>query len=554
MIAYAPEQTKTHNDIEFERYQWESISLYDFVCEFWEVIEPGKKFVSGRHIEAICEHLEAVLDGKITRLIVNMPPRHAKSSIISVLFRAWAWMKNPSIRFLCASYALSLATRDNVKVRRLILSQKFQQHYGHLFTLTKDQNAKIKFENDHRGASQAVSVGSSTTGEGFDVGIIDDPHSIDETRSDLTREGTLEWFKDTWCTRPNDPKTSAMIVVGQRVHEQDLSGYILSGETGEHWVHLNLATEFEPLDRCVTHLPNDTRFWQDWRELEGELLWEDRFPQEVVERAKRRHGPFAYAALYQQRPTPATGGIFDQRNERAFEESHDTYFLHTPKGVKSVKKADCSVFMTVDPAISEKQTADYTVIGTWAQTPIRDLLLLNVRRGHWGHAEQQDEIEEEFRESGAEYVAVEVKAYQAALFQDLLIKGIMSKPFDPKTDKVLRSNGSSIWHRNGKMYFRLVAAWLEDLQKELYKFPKAAKDDQVDMMSMAGIAVRSRGPLSEDPDDEDDIPDPIEGPLDKQETLSFTQHWYDPESVVPVIPPRKDVDPFSWVEQHGGWE
>jgi len=553
MIAYAPEQQpKTHNDIEFERYQWESISLYDFVCEFWSVIEPGKTFVPGKHIEAICEHLEAVLDGRITRLIVNMPPRHAKSSIIGVMFRAWAWVKKSSIRFLCASYALSLATRDNVKVRRLLLSPKFQQHYGHLFTLTRDQNAKIKFENNQRGSSQAVSFGASTTGEGFDIGIIDDPHSIDETRSDVTREGTLEWFKDTWCTRPNDPKTSAMIVVGQRVHEQDLSGYILSGETGEHWVHLNLATEFEPLDRCVTHLPDGTTFWEDWRELEGDLLWPDRFPREVVERAKRRHGPFAYAALFQQRPTPAIGGIFDQRNERTFEENHDTYFLHTPVGIKPVKKAACEVFMTVDPAISEKQTADFMVIGTWAKTPIRDLLLLNIRRGHWGHADQQDEIEEEFRESGSEYVAVETVAYQAALFQDLLAKGIMCKPFTPKSDKVLRSNGSAIWHRNGKMYFRALAKWLEDLRKELYKFPKAAKDDQVDMVSLAGIAVRSRGPLSEDTDEEE-IPEPIEGAA--SEKVSFTQNWHDPDALAPVvISQRKEVDAFAWIERHGGWE
>src|SRR5262249_34540214 len=156
-------------------------------------------------------------------------PRHAKSSIIAVLFYLWGAIKKPHLRWLCASYALSLATRDNVKCRRVILSPQFQERYGYRFKLTRDQNAKIKFENNKFGCRQAVSVGSSVTGEGFDIGVIDDPHSIDEKRSDVTRESALEWFRDTWCTRLNDPLTSAMIVVGQRVHAEDLCGYILSG-------------------------------------------------------------------------------------------------------------------------------------------------------------------------------------------------------------------------------------------------------------------------------------------------------------------------------------
>lgn len=563
MIAYAVEQpTRTHNDIEFERYKWETISLYDFVCEFWEVIEHKRAFVPGQHIEAICEHLEAVIDGKITRLIVNMPPRHAKSSIISVLFRAWAWIKNPSTRFLCASYALSLATRDNVKVRRLILSSKFQAHYGHLFTLTKDQNAKIKFENDKRGASQAVSVGSSATGEGFDIGIIDDPHSIDETRSDVTREGTLEWFKDVWCTRLNDPKTSAMIVVGQRVHGQDLSGYILSGETGEHWVWLNLATEFEPSDRCVTHLPDGRKFWEDWRELEGELLWPDRFPAEVVERAKRRHGPIAYAALYQQRPVPAGGNIFNIGNERLFTIDHEAglYLLETPRGIKPVPISECWTCTTSDVAAKEKEQNDWTVFATWAITPMLDILLLDVKRGHWSIPEQKDQgykVYQEFNGPNYQCLYFEDVGYQSAIGQELIIKGVPCLPFSPggQGDKVLRASAASIWQQLGKLYFLSHVHWLADWRTELYGFPKEAHDDQVDNASMICLIVRKPAPLSDGRRDEEDVPAAAEetgGLIPLTVPLKATPEEQ-AEALQLVEATKKPIDPFVWAEQlYGG--
>ncbi len=158
-----------------------------FAKEAWHIIEPGKAYVGNWHLEAIAEHLQAVLEGDIKRLLVNMPPRHGKSSYISTLIHPWSWLHNPSLRWLCASYALNLATRDNLKCRRIIKSPWFQDRYGSIFTLTKDQDAKMKFENDKSGYRQAVSVGSAgTTGEGGDILLIDDPHPIEQKRSDLT--------------------------------------------------------------------------------------------------------------------------------------------------------------------------------------------------------------------------------------------------------------------------------------------------------------------------------------------------------------------------------
>ena len=140
-----------------------------FVEDAWPVIEPGRPFVPGWHLSAICEHLTAVSEGQIKRLLVNMPPRHGKSSLITVLWSVWLLLNNPAIRLLCSSYALNLATRDNVKARRIIQSAWFQQRYGGVFSLVKDQNAKFKFETDRLGYRMVTSVGSGTTGEGGDV-------------------------------------------------------------------------------------------------------------------------------------------------------------------------------------------------------------------------------------------------------------------------------------------------------------------------------------------------------------------------------------------------
>ncbi|HEY7414673.1 MAG TPA: hypothetical protein VH593_05740, partial [Ktedonobacteraceae bacterium] len=226
-----------------------------FVKLAWPIIEPGTPFVPGWHLDAIAEHLQAVSEGHIKRLLINMPPRHGKSSLISVLWPMWSWISDPSIRWLCGSYAMNLATRDNLKCRRVIKSNWFQERYGHRFVLTKDQDAKTKFENDHMGYRMAVSVGSSATGEGGDVLLLDDPHNIDEKESDARREAALDWFNNTWSTRLNNQQTGAMVVVGQRIHERDVSGHILETNDGE-WIHLNLPAEYESASPCKTFLPS----------------------------------------------------------------------------------------------------------------------------------------------------------------------------------------------------------------------------------------------------------------------------------------------------------
>lgn len=471
-------------------------SLYDFAREAWDVLEPGTPFVEGEHLQAICLHLEAVTEGRIKRLLINMPPRHAKSTIISVIWPVWTWLKKPSHRFLCASYALALAIRDNAAARRLIESHWFQSRYGAIFSLAKDQNEKKKFQTSKGGYRQAVSVGSGATGEGADTLLIDDLHGIQEKTSTTKRQGALDWFRNTWYSRLNNKRTGAMVVVGQRIHFEDVSGYILKGETGDKWVHLNLPAEFDPDNRCVTNA--EGFHWEDWRELKGDLLWPQHFPQEVIDKAKKTHGAIDYAAIYGQQPVPASGGKFKREWLRFFTETADAYVLERPGGPKTVYKGYCEQFITVDPAISLKQIADYTVFGIWAVTPERDLLLTDLIRTRMENPDQIKQMKV-LRLQYRTHFKVESVAYQSALIQQALLEGIPCTPYYPGSlDKVSRSATAAIWMENGKTFLSKHAIWLQDVIDELLTFPMGEHDDIVDNFTMSADEVSLSGGMDEE--------------------------------------------------------
>jgi phage terminase large subunit-like protein len=480
--------TLSRLDIEAERYK-RSFAL--FAKAAWHIIEPGKPYISGWHLDAIAEHLQAVIEGDIKRLLVNMPPRHGKSSYISTLIHPWSWLQNPSLRWLCASYALNLATRDNLKCRRIIKSQWWQERYGKLFTLTKDQDAKMKFENNFSGYRQAVSVGAAgTTGEGGDILVIDDPHPIEQKRSDIKRETVLDWFLNTWMSRLNDEATGAMIVVGQRVHSQDVSGLIIEGGAGGEWVHLNLPAEYEAGSPCRTYWPSG-KTWSDPRTEECELLWEEKFPRPVIEQKKRIHGPLGFASIYQQRPVPAGGNIYKEKDRRWFtvDQLTQSYLLETPRGRVTFPINKCWNLGVIDLATSTKTSADYFCFETWSVTPYKDGLLLHCVHDHLEFNDQQSTIMTEFQRFHHSVIAIEKAGYQLAMIQDCVRKGLPVKPFEPQADKVVRSTTGSIFYSNGKAYHLKDLINIAEVEKELFTFPKAPNDDIADCHAMMALVV-----------------------------------------------------------------
>jgi predicted phage terminase large subunit-like protein len=274
--------------------------LHEFVLQAWHVLEPDTVFVDGTHVVAICEHLQAVTEGQIPNLIINVPPGHAKSLLAAVFWPAWVWISHPESRWLFSSYREPLATRDSVKCRRLIESTWYQERWGDRFQLAGDQNQKNRFENSATGYRVVVPM-SSGTGERGDYVVVDDPHSVDQAESDAERQSAIEWWNGAMATRLNDFSRGHKVVIQQRLHEADLTGNLL--ERGGYEL-LCLPAEFEPDRRCSTSIG-----WTDSRTGAGELLWPDKVTQAHLESMKVTLGSYRYAGQYQQRPAPAEGGM-----------------------------------------------------------------------------------------------------------------------------------------------------------------------------------------------------------------------------------------------------
>jgi len=277
-------------------------SLSEFIKQAWHVIEPSQPYVHGWHIDAICEHLEAVTNGDINRLLINIPPGTMKSLAVGVFYPAWEWGPKglAHARYIGASHNIGFSVRDNLRMRRLVASEWFQERWP--TPLTKDQNAKLNFQNDKTGFRQAMAF-SGMTGARGDRIIVDDPHTVEGAISDKERENTVRVFEETLPTRLNNPDSSAIIIVMQRLHERDVSGVALEKELG--YEHLCLPMEFDPARRCKTSIG-----FSDPRKEDRELLFPARFSREVVERDKKAMGSMAVAGQFDQLPTPRGGGMF----------------------------------------------------------------------------------------------------------------------------------------------------------------------------------------------------------------------------------------------------
>lgn len=296
----------TSNEIDDIEREFCKRSLAQFVRRAWHVLEPGQPYIHGWHVEAICDHLEGITHGYFNRLLINIPPGTMKSTLSSVFWPAWEWgpLRRQATRFIGASHEEGLATRDNLKMRRLVTSEWFQRLWP--TELTTDQNAKTYFENSKTGFRQSCAV-KSMTGRRGDRVVWDDPHSVEASLSPAHRETSLRVFTETLPTRLNNPDRSAIVVVMQRLHENDVSGYILENDLG--YEHLCLPMEYEPERKCKTVIG-----FEDPRTEEGELLFPERFSREVVDRDKKVMGVYATAGQMQQRPAPRTGGFFVWEN------------------------------------------------------------------------------------------------------------------------------------------------------------------------------------------------------------------------------------------------
>ena len=476
-----------------------SASLYEFVRQAWHVVEPGVPFIPSWHIEAICEHLEAVSAGEIHRLLVNIPPRHSKSTIVSVMWPMWEWLTDPAQKFLCASYSGNLSIRDNLKARRLVQSPWYQERWGHMFRLAGDQNAKQRFENDQTGYRIATSVGGTATGEGGSRLILDDPHGAQDAQSEAMRESALEWFDQVWSTRLNNPKTDAMVTVMQRLHEKDISGHILEDIGG--WEHICIPAEWDGASRKTVLGPYDPR------KKIGELICPERFGEKEITTLKQLLGEYGTAGQLQQDPTPSGGGILKT----------DCFQLWpADKGLPQFEY----ILQSYDCAFTEKTSGDPTACSVWAiftHNNERNAMLIDAWDEHLSYPDLRNRA---IKDWGTEYggttvkdgirrarkpdrILVEAKASGQSLLQDLRLAKVPAVGYNPgMADKVSRAHQAAptlelglLWvPESGKNRGHAVS-WAQPFMKQLSKFPVADHDDYVDTFTQAIIYLKNDGLL-----------------------------------------------------------
>lgn len=271
-------------------------SFYKFFKHFWADLEPAAPYIEARHTEVVCDHFQAVYEGVIPKLSVEIGPGYGKS-LIAVAFVAWAWgpRGDPGYRFGFSTYADDLTTRDSAKCRDLILCERYQQLYGHVFQLTKVKEDYLK--NNRGGYRVALSTKGKATGYRFNLWVGDDLLNMLGAYSEAERR-TMRVHLKAIATRGQIGKPYYRIVIGQRLHEEDAGG--LAREQG--FTVLCLPTEYDPSRRCVTPI------FQEWRVDRGELLFEPGFGPEKVQAAKDDLGPVDYSAQHQQMPVPEGGG------------------------------------------------------------------------------------------------------------------------------------------------------------------------------------------------------------------------------------------------------
>ncbi len=486
-----------------------SASLYEFVKQSWHVVEPGIQFMESWHIEEICEHLEAVSAGEIHRLLINIPPRHSKSTIVSVMWPAWEWITDPAQKYLCASYSSTLSTRDNLKTRRLLQSSWYQERWGHMFKFTGDQNAKQRFENDKTGYRIATSVGGSVTGDGGSRLVCDDPHGAQAAQSEAMRESDLEWFDMVWSTRLNNPKTDAMIVVMQRLHEQDISGHILNDIKG--WEHICIPAEWDGKHR-KTILGS-----YDPRKIKGELICPERFGEKEITMLKQLLGSYGSAGQLQQDPTPSGGGILKTK-----------YFglWSADDGLPPFEY----ILQSYDCAFTEKTTGDPTACTVWAMfthNGERNAMLIDAWDEHLSYPDLRAKAIKDWtteyggmskesphsRARRPDRILVEAKASGQSLLQDLRLAKVPAVGYNPgKADKISRAHQAAptlelglLWIPESKKNRGQPVSWAAAFLKQLAKFPVAEHDDYVDTFTQAVIYLKDDGwfelPVAKDIDE-----------------------------------------------------
>jgi predicted phage terminase large subunit-like protein len=449
----------------FDRRLYQALLRNDFrafLDKVFRILAPGQT-VPGWYIEALAWQLERVRRGEIKRLIINMPPRSLKSITASVAFPAYVLGLDPSKRIICVSYSGDLARKHSNDFRALIDSDSYRS----LFPSTRVgpfKNSETEIELTARGFRLATSVGGTLTGRGGDLIIIDDPLKPDDAMSEVKRSGANQWFTNTLLSRLDDKRIGAIVVVMQRVHIDDLTGFLLS--QSDEWEVLSFP--------AIAHVDETIRTWDGraYRRALGEVLAPEREPLEILNALKSQIGSDAFSAQYQQQPAPPGGAMVKR---------------HWIKRYKELPAASERLFtlQSWDTANKGGPENDFSVCTTWTVARDKKWYLVDVWRGRVDYPGLKERVYNLAKSWKPSRILVEDTGAGTSLVQEMkgLISGVI--PVTPKSDKVSRMAVASAKFEAGQALLPERAPWLVDLEAELFVFPAARHDDQCDSISQA---------------------------------------------------------------------
>lgn len=422
-----------------------------FLERCFYALNQNQNYLANWHIDTLCHYLKAVEDGHIRRLIINIPPRYMKSLTVSVSWPAWLLGHSPHKRVIVTSYAEKLSLKHSLDCRMLIQQPWYQRCFPELIFST-GQVEKHKFVTTEQGLRLASSVGGTLTGEGGDILIADDPLNPLHAQSQTLREKTNQWFEHTFTSRLNDKKRGAIIVVMQRLHAEDVSGFLIK-KGG--WEVVNLPA-----------IAEETSCYPHYFRLNGEALHPARENNADLRKLQHEMGSLTFSAQYQQRPKPKDGAMI-RRNWLKYAEppSHGDIIHSWDTAIKTGSQNDPSVCIT-------------------ARLHDGHLYLIDVIREKLEYHQLRQRIIELAERDSPHAILIEDKASGQSLLQDLRQETTLPLiPVLPKQDKITRFARITPLIEGGRLFIRPHTPWLTEFETEVLSFPATKHDDQVDALS-----------------------------------------------------------------------
>ena len=439
--------------------------LLTFVQLVFSLLYPTTEFVNSRHLALLTAWLEKCERGECKRLIICLPPRSLKSLITSVAFVAWVLGRNPHKEIVCASYAQDLADKHARDTRAVMMSNLYKLIFP--TRISRTRTAVSDFNTTANGVRMATSVNGVMTGRGGDMIIIDDPIKPADAQSETLRRATNDWYDSTLLSRPNDKKEGVIIVIMQRLHQDDLAGHLLE-KGGWDILRLPAIAEEDELLRLHTPLGCVT-----FRRKEGDALDPRREPLHVLQQLRAEMGEYAFSAQYQQNPQPVGGAIIKNAWIRFYKP------VDLPQQFAWKEQS-------WDTASKSGELNDYSVCTTWGVLN-NHYYLLDVFRRRLEYPELRRAAKEQYHRYRPRRVLIEDKGSGIQLLQDLRVDGIPTASYSPAPghDKQMRLWNQSAHFESGRVLLPDGAPWVSDYVRELTTFPGSKYDDQVDSTTQA---------------------------------------------------------------------